>query len=398
MSNLYANKPPTERETGGGFMGVAACQVRGQLRWKVETFIAGKRKRQFFKDRASADKAMSAALKHRADLGRAFEVLSARERAQIMTILSEIEQAGLTLAGVWKTVQTLPNSPQARCTLGKAITETVAAKVEGGCRPKYIKQLTWYLGSFAKGREETDVRQIGAAHIEAWFSGRNEAPRSRKGHVSLLSTLFDHCWRRRYISENPVKRLDKVYMDRGIPRVLELGQCWRAMVWTCRRQPEVLAWLTLALFCGMRPDAEADQISWGDIDLDRGRIVITKSKVRTPRIIDLEFCPPALPWLRVAKAIGGRLPLPKTTRIRGVRKLRAFLGMDRWPQDVLRHTAASNLLAFHQDAGKIAAFLGHSAGPLLRDYKALVFKEDAERFMGLLPKQRHFQTRKLDQP
>jgi hypothetical protein len=63
--------------------------------------------------------------------------------------------------------------------------------------------------------------------------------------------------------------------------------------------------------------------------------------------------------------------------------------LKRWPQDVLRHTAASNLLAHHQDVGKVAAFLGNSAGILLTHYKALVEKEDAEKFMKLMPRKRH---------
>jgi integrase len=177
-----------------------------------------------------------------------------------------------------------------------------------------------------------------------------------------------------------------------VPAVLTLAQSRKAILWARRRKPHCLAWLALSLFAGLRPDAEADYMTWKDIDLDRKRIVITKSKVRVPRIVDLAFCPPALEWLRVAKELKSPLPLTHVTRRRYVRDLRAFLKFKRWPQDVLRHTSASNLLAFHQDAGKVAAFLGNSAGVLLRDYKALIFKEDADRFMGLLPKKRHFKT------
>jgi hypothetical protein len=80
--------------------------------------------------------------------------------------------------------------------------------------------------------------------------------------------------------------------------------------------------------------------------------------------------------------------LKHITRRRYLRALRDYLRFKRWPQDVLRHTAASNLLAFHQDAGKVAAFLGHSAGILLRHYKALVFREDADAWMRIMPKKR----------
>lgn len=138
----------------------------------------------------------------------------------------------------------------------------------------------------------------------------------------------------------------------------------------------------------MRPDSEADHISWRDIDLKRGRIVVSRTKTRHPRIIELAFCPPALPWLQLAKKLKSPLPIPHGTRRRYLRALRASLRLREWPQDVLRHTAASMLLAYHQDAGKCAAFLGNSAGILLRSYKALVFREDAARWMKLIPKTR----------
>jgi hypothetical protein len=63
--------------------------------------------------------------------------------------------------------------------------------------------------------------------IEEWFTARNEAPRSRKQHTGLLSALFDHCWRRRYIAENPVDRLEKVHIDREVPNILTLGNAGR---------------------------------------------------------------------------------------------------------------------------------------------------------------------------
>lgn len=363
------------------------CHVRGKLYWRLTTYSAGKRKRQFFRHKADADKALADALKQHAAVGKAFDVMSASEKAQVMGTIQDIRDAGYSLATVWETFRTIPNAPKASCSLRKAVDEVLAAKLEANCRPRHIGNLKWYLGKFIQGRESQSVSSIGEKELHDWFTARRETPRSKRGHVSLLSILFDHCWRRRYISENPVKRLDAVHIDRHSPCILTLRQSMKAIVWTKRRRPKLLAWLALALFCGLRPDSEADFICWQDIDLKRKRIVIGRSKVRqvAHRIIDLSFCPPALEWLTLAKQIGSPLPIHFESRRRAIRALRAYLSFKRWPQDVLRHTAASNLLAFHQDAGKVAAFLGNSAGVLLRDYKALIFKEDAEKFMKILP-------------
>lgn len=387
MQIFTANKPPT----GGNGMSLRTCIVRGKPMWVLETYN-GHRKRQFFKTQSECESARAAAAKHQRELGTAWEILSAREKARILVILGEIEQAGMTLEGVWKAVQAIPNAPRASRTLGKAIQDVLAAKKESNCRTRHIGNLKWYLKKFAKGREETPVSAIGLRDLEDWFAGRQESPRAKRGHISLLSTLFEYCWRKRYISENPVKRLEPVHIDRKTPSVFTARQCAKALLFCVRRRPKLLGWLTLALFCGLRPDSEADFISWDDIDLDRKRLVIERSKVRqvAHRIADLSFSPPAVAWLTVAKAIGAALPIHFESRRRGIRALRKYLKLKRWPQDVLRHTAASNLFAFHQDAGKVAAFMGNSAGVLIRDYKALVFKEDAVKFMNLLPKERHY--------
>lgn len=372
-------------------MNITPCTIRGQPHWYVDTGRAGgRRKRMYFRDEASARKALKSAIKQRDQLGKSYDVLSAREKTAIMSVLAEMHGHGTTLQAVWRTVKALPNAPRAAKTLGEAITELLAAKKESGRRQKYIDNLEWYLGKFSKGREALPVSAVSTAVIEDWFKGRNEKPRSKNGHISTLSALFSYCARKGFIQSNPVTAIDRVHVDSEVPSTLTLKQVRKAIIWAYRRKPRVMAWLVLAMFAGLRPDAEADCISWKEIDLKNGRITIKISKIRSHRILEpAQFCPPVLEWLKVAKRLKSPLPLPFETRRRAIRGLRKLFKLRRWPQDILRHTAASNLLAYHQDAGKVASFMGNSAGVLLRDYKALIVREDAEKFMKILPKTRH---------
>lgn len=371
-------------------MNLTRCTIHGQPAWKIESRSGGRRKRQYFRDEKAARAALKAAAKQRKQLGASYDILSAREKAAIMSIVGEIRGHGTTLDDVWKTFKAMPDAPRATKPLGDAITELLTAKREAYCREKYLSNMEWYLGRFAKGRESLPVSAITTAVVEDWFKARNETPRSKRGHIFNLSSLFSHCVRKGWMKSNPVSGLDPVRIDRQVPSTLTLKQCRKALIWAYRREPRLLAWLTLALFGGLRPDAEADFIGWKDIDLKGGRITIRISKIRTHRILEpAQFCPPALPWLQVAKRLKSPLPLPHETRRKAIRGLRRLFKLKRWPQDILRHTAASNLLAYHQDAGKVAAFLGNSAGVLLRDYKALIVREDADKFMRILPKARH---------
>lgn len=377
-------------------MKLVACTIRGKLKWRLDARVNGKGPRPTFDTHAAAVKALADARKQRSAFGKAFDVLPALEKSRVMAMLQEIKLAGLTLDNVLSTVKASPAAPSPGCTLKDALAGCLTEAGANNCRPRHIGNLKWYLSHFIKGRESMDARSIGMPELEQWFADRNEAPRSKNGHISLLSIMFDYCWRKRFIPENPVKRLKRPKIDRGTPPALTRLQQIKSLLWARRRKPNLLAWLVLTQLVGMRPEAEADVIDWGMIDLKRGRIKIDRSKIRhvPHRIIDLTLCPPALAWLRVAKKIKSPLPLTHVTRRRYVRLLRDYLKIKRWPQDILRHTAASNLIAFHQDAGKVAEFMGTSAGVLLRDYKALVYKEDAENAMKLLPKKRHFKKGK----
>jgi integrase/recombinase XerD len=266
----------------------------------------------------------------------------------------------------------------------KAVEETIHIKRDTGRRERYIKELELYLKLFCRGRETMPIQAIGVDEIKDWFDTRKEKPVTRAANLGRLSALFNVCWRRGYIPENPCLKIERPFIDLQPPKIFTLHQCAKALIWTMRNQPEFLAWLSLALLAGVRPE-EVDRLTWDCIDLQRGelRIDAAASKVRTRRIVRLTLACRA--WLTIAKAKGAPLTLPFPTRRERRRKLQNVLGFKSWPQDILRHTAASYLLARHQDAGKVAMMLGNSADILNQHYKELVPVEKGVRFCNLLP-------------
>ena len=63
----------------------------------------------------------------------------------------------------------------------------------------------------------------------------------------------------------------------------------------------------------------------------------------------------------------------------------AKLGFEAWPKDILRHTAASMLMATWEDEGKVAATLGNSPTILHAHYRELVTRAEAKRCWGIGP-------------
>jgi integrase len=265
--------------------------------------------------------------------------------------------------------------------LSEAIQRCIAAKEESGLRAAYIKSLKHYFGAFERTvGPETPVNQITLETIEGWFSARQEAPSARSSNLGRLSALFSYCWRRGWVPENPCYRIERLRQTRKPPSILSPDQVEILFRETRRRWPRALPYLTLATFAGVRPE-EIQKLTWDAVDIHEGEVRIDAevSKVHRRRITHLR--PNAIEWLK----LGGDLPLAKIGRRRMLARWAMVLGWDEWKQDVLRHCAASYWLVATESASKVALELGNSERILLKHYRELVRKPDAEKFWSIMP-------------
>jgi len=272
----------------------------------------------------------------------------------------------------------------ANITLKKAIENLLQAKRLSGLREGYLHSLRGHLRMFADGQEERSISGIGVEDVEQWLSVRCKSLGYRSTCINRLSSLFSFAVRRRWMSENPCSRIERIRQNQTTPTILTVEQARKLLNVTRAQKPCALAYLCLTMLAGVRPE-EAIKLTWAHINLDAGTIhmdgVITKTRQR--RIVPLH--PNAVAWLAVSKAMGSTLPLSLMTRRRNVHHFREVLGMKAWPKDILRHTTASYWLAETQDAGKVARWLGNSAGVLLKHYVELTPREEAVKFWSIMP-------------
>jgi len=259
--------------------------------------------------------------------------------------------------------------------LSDAINELISAKRAANRRERYICSLSSYLRQFAKGRESVTLASITTADVENWmanYAGAN----SRQTWLNRLSTLFSWAVRRGHIAVNPTVRIERVTVDRLPPRILSPAECdllLQIVPTLCR------PYLILGLFAGIRPE-EITRLDWSAVDLET-KTVMVDGKTRRRRIVALE--PKAVALLADWPIKRGMVAPSNSTLRRFKTRARAALGLSAWPQDLLRHTAASYLLALHGDAGKVATMLGNSSAVLLSHYHEPVKKEDCDRFWSL---------------
>lgn len=314
-------------------------------------------------------------------MGRQWVSIPAGKRAEIVRVLEEINDAGISLREVWEQFKSQAN-PVSSVSIGQAIKELLAAKSAANRRSEYLKNLRIVLECFAGGREQMPLSKVTVVDIEDWMRSRKYSPGGRVSAINRLSTLFSWAVKRGYAGKNPCAECERITWDQKTPAILTLDQVRLAVQFTIDKQKGFLPWLVLGLFGGLRP-GEADKINWTNIDIAHKTVWVDSkaSKIRQRRIVHL--MPVAVRLLQTAQGLKVKLPKPPWIRVEYQRALRAELGFSQWPKDILRHTAASYLLAHFQDAALVALELGNSPGMLFKHYRELVTKEDAKKFWNI---------------
>lgn len=346
--------------------------------------VNGKRKRERFKTEKAAKARMKEARNDRANVGPYWLALGVHERQSIVDTLRKMDAAGVRISDLWEAYESNQIDTTSSVGLKQAITELIGAKKKANRRTKYTTSLRQTLERFMEGQELRPVNQITSSDIEEYLPTVGESPWTVATARQRLETLFSFCVSRRWCKSNPVDAIDSISIEHKGPTILSVAEC-KTLLKKCQETtPKLLPWLALGIFAGVRPE-ECDTVTWESIDLREKILVIdaASSKVRQRRIVPLSTN--LIKWLRKAKKLEGALPISPTTRRRHQRTLRDAMKWEQWPQDVLRHTAASMMMARDRDASKVADALGNSPSILHRHYRELVKPKDAVEFWKVIP-------------
>ena len=205
-----------------------------------------------------------------------------------------------------------------------------------------------------------------------WILARGDA----RGLTRTTKALFSFAVSKEYLPENPMKRKTPVPKI-GKPSVLEDNH-WRSLVLTAletqkqknsnRGEPiDMLACVTLGLWCGLRPEAELKRLDWSDVNIDEGFVNIHDDwKVKIGRLVTIPDCAKEL--LKQCTRQKGPIINPKNFRRRWDWLRETADVMSAWDSDIMRHTFASMHYGYFGDKQKVINELGHCNESMLRHY------------------------------
>ena len=342
----------------------------------------GRRWRKFFASRGQAE---AFAHLQRVDLsnhGMKGAALSQTGRAEYLDCIAKLAPFKI---GLREAVEILLPSLVARnqtVEVSKAVKTMLDVQTRDGASRRHVEDLRSRLGQFTRAFEERTLVSFNAPEIDIWLRSLPVANLTRNNFRRVVSGLFAFGLVRGWCVENPVAKLSKAKVPAGKVGILTPEQTARLLV---NAPVDTVAPLAIAAFCGLRR-AELERLDWREVHLAKGLIEVAADKAKTARRRFIPIRENLAAWLAsYARATGPVCPINWRVHFDKAREL-AKLDGAAWPDNGLRHSFASYHAARFQDAGKLAAEMGHTTPTVVfQHYRELVEPDTAARYWNILP-------------
>jgi integrase len=361
----------------------------GQVGYQIAVMIQGKRIRETFKTGEAAQTRAEQLRAAHANEGAAAFNLSADVRHEAAKAAEKLMpfKATITEAVDYYVDHVLAfrNTPA----VNAIIAEIVETKRTNGRREKTILSFRTRCERFAKNFGERLLSSITPDEIRAWLTdetihGTALGAVSRVNYLVAIGNLFSYGLKRGYCDRNPAKLVDRPSRESGEVEFLTVEQIISLLLHA--KGYELVPYVALGVFAGLRPEKELRALDWPKINLGERtiRIDATLAKTRQRRVVEIgeALASYLVPY---TKRRGPVVDMNTQEFRKRWESCRREAGVTPWRHDVMRHSYATYHLAAFNDIGKLSLQMGNSPQVIHSAYKGLVSKADAERFWNLRP-------------
>jgi site-specific recombinase XerD len=248
------------------------------------------------------------------------------------------------------------------------------------------------VGMFGNSVANQRVSEITPATIRKYLEKRETQGNRTIGKTSLkndrraICRFLSWCVEKEWIATNPAigpRTKSGGKLTGKLPSIFTVDECKALLKAAEKHKNGMLApYVAVCLFAGLRPDSEAERITWKQVNLADRQINIEPWMTKTgiPRTIAIEDT--LHRWLTAYK---GKEFYPKGWR-RNFDKVKELAGIRKWIVDGMRHTAHSHFFRRSGSYGLTAEFFGNSEGIVRKNYVNRVSTQDMERFYSILPR------------
>jgi len=267
-----------------------------------------------------------------------------------------------------------------------------------GCRATTIRERKHKIGRLSQTLGKTPVRAITKEMLIQWLDDVHVEGVTRDGYRRCFRTMFQLGIDEKIMEHNPAAEIKAIKCDEKLPTPFSVQDVTTIMATAESVAPIMVPTLAVQFFAGLRP-GEAKGLKWENINFDEKfiRVQPETSKVRAARIADINDT--LMAWLLPYRKTSGPIGITTQNQFDFYMKKKQVVLEDgkkdgiiaaagvTWIQDGPRKTFATMHFAINQDAGKLAAILGHVNGTdvLYKHYRGLTTRKEAEKYWKIYP-------------
>lgn len=354
--------------------------------------VFGKRRRKTFvnmedaqlyavEQRAERDQHKSLAKHERQNRSVTLANLTDSQRAEVLEAYRLLKRPrGLVEAVSFFMKHSAPETGE--MTLEVVYDDYLAEKVRLNRRTKTITDIRDKLKSFVFDNKDRPTHQITTADCEAYLDERGKTASTRNSYRTALNGLFGYALKRGAVERNVVATIGKASAEATRPDILSVNEVRRLLATAQTLYPEMIPYLVIGLFAGLRPQNELPMLDWKNINFSKKTILVTAASAKKRRDRYVEMQPNLMKWLALFNQDEGTIYYSR-------RKLRVLRDKAKikWQPDIMRHSFASYHMAHFNDDAKTAKQLGHTTGSsvVFEHYKHLVEPTDASKYWQITP-------------
>ncbi len=365
---------------------------------------SGRRERHFFRTRELADQAAASLKEKRETFGSQARAIAPALAEQAHAAAELLKPYGITVLEAAHRVADVERRKLESATMEAALDAfTLAKEDRSESQIRSYRYMSEALRIDFAGRIiSTITGQELAAHTE----NRTGGPAAYNLRLRLLTTFWRWCARppRQWCDTEPVTHFERKDAKQGEIGILTPPQAKALMEAAEKHFPETVPAFAIALFTGMR-QAEIERLDPEDITDDGITVPAASSKTGRRRFIEMPA--PLAAWLKVYPVTDAVLPTGWGRKERAVRRLAGFRiwtesvepntppgRLPEWPNNALRHTAATVALAIGKSIERLVFEHGHSGGlvTLKNHYVGRMTKKQALAIWSLGPRGKKLKT------
>ncbi len=356
----------------------------GKIGWMVACQVNGERIRETFETKGEAETKATEIRNRVENEGRAAFNLPDAVRVEATKAVETLKPYNASIREAVEHYVEHVLKYRTAPTVKEIVEKLLADAAANHRRERTIKDLASRLGAFVESYGDQRIAEITREELKGWLNDPTLSARSRINYAVKLSQLWNYAIAEGWAENNIVASIPRPDAEDSEPAIFTVEQTVRLLEHA--EKHDLLPYVALGLFAGLR-SAEIQRLDWSNVKLAERNIIVGSNvaKKRSRRVVAINDTLAA--WLPLcAKSKGAVVPLESNrTLYWRLAKLAEDAGLEKWPDNGLRHSCASYSLALTGDAVRVAYQLGNSADMIHRHYKALVTAADAKRFFALRP-------------